>query len=59
MFLIRSGRVCVCVPHGVEDGSVLHDPEESVRRRHVVSHRSLPVPEERVGGPDFGHHEVI
>lgn len=51
--------VCMRVPHGVEDGSVLHDPEESVGRRHVVSHGSFPVPEECVGGPNFGHHKII
>lgn len=49
----------MCVPHSVEDGPVLHDSEESVGCRHVVSHGSFPVPEEGVGGPDFGHHEII
>ncbi len=55
---LRTGRMHA-VPHSVQDGAVLHDSEESVGCRHVVSHRSFAVPEERVRGPDFGHHQVI
>lgn len=47
------------VPHSVQDGAVLHDSEESIGRSHVVSHGSFAIPEERVRGPDFGHHQVI
>lgn len=47
------------VPHSVQDGAILHDSEESIGRSHVVSHGSFAIPEERVRGPDFGHHQII
>jgi len=47
------------VPHGVQDGAVLHDAEEPVGGRHVVSHGLLAVPEEGVRRPHFGHHQVV
>lgn len=50
---------CPTVPHGVEDGAILHDAEKLVGGRHVVSHRSLPVPEEGVRRPHFGDHQVV
>lgn len=47
------------VPHGVQDGAVLHDAEQLVGGRHVVGHRLLAVPEEGVWCPHFGHHQVV
>lgn len=48
-----------CVPHGVENRAVFHDAEKLVGSRHVVSHRSLSVPEERVWSPHLRHHQVV
>lgn len=47
------------VPHGVENGSILHDAEEFVGRRHVMSHGLLSIPEESVRCPNFGNHQVV
>lgn len=47
------------LPHGVEDGSVLHDAEQLVRRGHVVRDGPLAVPEEGVGRPDIADHHVV
>jgi len=46
-------------PHGVEDGSVLHDAEQLVGGGHVVSDRPLAVPEEGVRRPDLADHQVV
>lgn len=46
-------------PHSVEDGPVLHDTEQFVRRRHVVRNWPLWVSEERVWYPDLFHHAVV
>lgn len=47
------------LPHGVQNGAILHDAEELVGGRHVVSDRLLAVPEEGVWCPHFGHHQVV
>lgn len=47
------------LPHGVEDGPVLHDAEQFVRRGHVVGDRLLRVAEESVWSPDLVHHAVV
>lgn len=47
------------VPHGVQNGSILHDAEKLVGGRHVVSDRLLAVPEEGVRRPHFSHHQVV
>lgn len=52
-------RECAALPHGVQDGAVLHDAEELVGRRHVVGHGLLAVPEEGVWCPHLGHHQVV
>lgn len=49
----------VCLPHGVEDGSVLHDAEQLVGRGHVVRDGPLPVAEEGVRRPDLADHQVV
>lgn len=48
-----------CVPHGVEDSSVLHDAEQLVGSGHVVGDGPLAIPEECVRRPDFTDHEVV
>lgn len=50
---------CAALPHGVQNGAVLHDAEELVWRRHVVSDRLLAVSEEGVWRPNLGHHQVV
>lgn len=47
------------LPHGVEDGSVLHDAEQLVGGGHVVRDRPLAVAEKRVWRPDLADHEVV
>lgn len=49
----------VCLPHGVEDGSILHNAEQLVGRGHVVRYGSLPIAEESVRCPDLADHQVI
>lgn len=49
----------VCLPHGVEDGSILHNTEQLVGRGHVVRYGPLPVAEEGVRGPDLADHQVV
>lgn len=45
-----------CLPHGVEDSSVLHDAEQLVGGGHVVRDRPLAIPEKGVGRPDLADH---
>lgn len=49
----------VCLPHGVEDGSVLHDAEQLVGRGHVVRDGPLAIAEEGVRCPDLADHQVV
>lgn len=49
----------MCLPHGVEDGSILHNAEQLVGRGHVVRDGPLPVAEESVGCPDLADHQVV
>lgn len=46
-------------PHGVEDGAVLHDSEQFVRRGHVMRNGLLGVSEKSVRRPDLVHHAVV
>lgn len=47
------------LPHGVEQGAVVFQPQELVRRRHVVCDGFLPVEEEGVRSPDVAGQEII
>lgn len=47
------------LPHGVEDGSVLHDAEQLVRSRHVVSDGAFAVSEKCIRSPDLADHQVV
>lgn len=49
----------IVLPHGVKDRSVLHDPKQFVRRRHVVCEGLPCVAKKRVGRPDLVHHAVV
>lgn len=49
----------VCLPHGVEDGSILHNAEQLVGRGHVVRYGPFPVAEEGVRCPDLADHQVV
>lgn len=46
-------------PHGIEQGSILHDPQQLVGHGHIVGHRLLAVVEEGVWGPDLTGHQVV
>lgn len=48
-----------CLPHGVEDSSVLHDAEQLVGGGHVVRDRPLAIPEKGVRRPDLADHQVV
>lgn len=59
---VYDGRECETTrrsPHGVQDGSVLHDAEQLVRSRHVVSDGAFAVSEERIRSPDLADHQVV
>lgn len=48
-----------CLPHGVEDGSILHDTEQLVRSCHVVSDGAFAVSEKCIRSPDIADHQVV
>lgn len=56
---VRWRAVQLCLPHGVEDGSVLHDAEQLVGGGHVVRNRPLAVAEKCVRRPDLADHQVV
>lgn len=47
------------LPHGVQQGAIIFDPQQFIRHGHVMSHRLLPVVEEGVWSPDFTRHQVV
>lgn len=47
------------VPHGVEQRSILHDPQEFVGHGHVVGHRFLAIMKECVRGPNLTGHQIV
>lgn len=58
-WLVRERAVQLCLPHGVEDGSVLHDAEQLVGGGHVVRNRPLAIAKEGVRRPDLADHQVV
>jgi len=46
-------------PHSIEQGSVLHDPQQLVGHGHVVGHRLFTIVEKGIRGPDFAGHQVV
>lgn len=58
-WLVWERAVQLCLPHGVEDGSVLHDAEQLVGGGHVVRNRPLAIPEKGVRSPDLADHQVV
>lgn len=47
------------LPHGVQQGPIIFDPQQFIGHGHVMSHRLLPVVEEGVRSPDFTGHQVV
>lgn len=47
------------LPHGVQQCSVIFDPQQFIRHGHVMSHRLFPIVEEGVWGPDLTRHQVV
>lgn len=58
-WLVWERAVQLCLPHGVEDGSVLHDAEQLVGGGHVVRNRPLAIAEKGVWRPDLADHQVV
>lgn len=44
------------LPHGVQQGTILCDPQEFVWHGHVVCHRLLSIVKEGIRSPDFTCH---
>lgn len=55
----NSPALTVCLPHGVEDGTILHNAEQLVGRCHVVRNGPLPIAEKSVRCPDLADHQVV
>ena len=47
------------LPHGVQQCSIIFDPQQFIRHGHVMSHRLLPIMEEGVWSPDLTRHQVV
>lgn len=55
----RGSRTGESLPHGVENGSILHYSEEFIRSCHIVSNWFFAIPKKSVRCPDFTDHQVI
>lgn len=44
------------LPHGVQQGAILGDPQELVGHGHVVCHRLLAIVKEGIWSPDLTCH---
>lgn len=47
------------LPHGVQEGAVVHQAQQLVGCCHVVGNRFFPVVEEGVRGPDLTGQQVV
>lgn len=52
-------KVTPCLPHGVQQGAVILDPQQFVGHGHVVRDRFLPVVKKCVWSPDLTGHQVV
>ena len=47
------------LPHSVKQGAIILEPQQLVRRSHVVCDGLLAIKEESIGGPDVTGQQVI